>query len=128
VTKKLPNPVDVEIGQRIRNRRNQVGMSQTELALGCGITFQQVQKYEKGTNRVSGSRMVEIAALLKVPVEALFGEGDQAAVLEFERIDLDIARQAARLPARQKHIILSIIGIIGDAAERTAAGNAAVAA
>ena len=124
--KKQPNPVDVAIGKRIRNRRNQLGLSQEKLGEVCGITFQQIQKYEKGTNRVGGSRMAQIAAALTLPVAALHGEGDQAAVLAFEKIDLDIARQAARLPARQKAVILSIIGIVGDAAG--AAASEAVAA
>ncbi|MGJ7042290.1 transcriptional regulator with XRE-family HTH domain [Shinella sp. BE166] len=58
---KVPEPIDVEVGAKIKARRRLLGMSQDRLAEALGITFQQVQKYEKGTNRVSASRMVAIA-------------------------------------------------------------------
>jgi len=60
-SKKKPNPVDQHIGSRIRLRRTMIGMSQETLGESLGITFQQIQKYEKGTNRVGGSRMQAIA-------------------------------------------------------------------
>ena len=66
--KKNIHPMDIHIGSRIRMRRNQLGMSQEKLAEGLGLTFQQVQKYEKGMNRVGGSRMAAIAELLGVDV------------------------------------------------------------
>ena len=69
-----PEPVDVAVGARIRIRRRMLGMSQTELANGLGITFQQVQKYEHGSNRVSASMLVRTAATLKTSVAALIGE------------------------------------------------------
>jgi transcriptional regulator with XRE-family HTH domain len=59
--------VDIHIGARLRLRRMQLEMSQTDLANGTGITFQQIQKYEKGRNRIGGSRMVQFAKMLKVP-------------------------------------------------------------
>ena len=65
---KLINPVDRHIGSRIRMRRMQLGLSQEKLAEHLGLTFQQVQKYEKGKNRVGGSRMAEIAGFLEVEV------------------------------------------------------------
>lgn len=70
--KKLPRPVDVHIGSRIRSRRMQVGKSQEWLAEKLGLTFQQVQKYEKGTNGVRGSRMQQIATALDVPPAYFF--------------------------------------------------------
>lgn len=70
---KKTDPVDVEVGQRIRLHRLQSGLSQTELAKQLGITFQQVQKYEKGVNRVGAGRLTKIAHVLGVPVMALFG-------------------------------------------------------
>jgi transcriptional regulator with XRE-family HTH domain len=71
---KSTTPVDTRIGARIRMRRMLVGISQTELGEKSGVTFQQIQKYEKGTNRVSVSRLHQIAQTLGVPVE-FFYEG-----------------------------------------------------
>jgi len=68
---KQPNNIDVEVGHRIRARRLANGMSQEVLARALGITFQQVQKYEKGANRVSASRLTHIAEVLQTPVTAL---------------------------------------------------------
>lgn len=59
--------IDQEIGHRIRARRNEIGVTQEDLAFSCGVTFQQIQKYEKGSNRVSGSRLVQISNALHVP-------------------------------------------------------------
>ena len=70
--KKKPNPIDIHVGSRIRLRRNMLGMSQEKLGEGLGITFQQIQKYEKGTNRVGASRLQAISAVLGVPVSFFF--------------------------------------------------------
>lgn len=70
--KKMPNPVDIHVGSRIRLRRNMAGMSQEKLGESLGITFQQIQKYEKGTNRVGASRLQAIASILEVPVSFFF--------------------------------------------------------
>ncbi len=70
--KKKPNPIDVHVGSRIRLRRNMLGMSQEKLGESLGITFQQIQKYEKGTNRVGASRLQAIASILGVPVSFFF--------------------------------------------------------
>lgn len=73
---KKPNPIDVEVGGRIRLRRSLLGLSQSALAEALGVTFQQVQKYEKGTNRVGASRLQDIAPFLKTPVSSFFdGQG-----------------------------------------------------
>ena len=69
---KTPNPTDKYVGSRIRMRRLMLGMSQTTLARGLDLTFQQIQKYEKGVNRVGASRLQQIAHILKVPVEFFF--------------------------------------------------------
>jgi transcriptional regulator with XRE-family HTH domain len=66
------NPIDQHLGARIRMRRQQLGISQGTLGEALGVSFQQVQKYEKGFNRVGGSRMAQIAALLKVEVGFFF--------------------------------------------------------
>ena len=70
--KKTPNPIDVFVGSRVRLRRLMVGMSQEALADRLGVTFQQVQKYEKGSNRISASRLQQIAKMLDVPVSFFF--------------------------------------------------------
>jgi transcriptional regulator with XRE-family HTH domain len=74
VAKKVPNPVDVHVGNRVRIRRLELGMSQTKLGEALGLTFQQVQKYEKGTNRISASRLQHVSRILQVAV-AYFFEG-----------------------------------------------------
>jgi transcriptional regulator with XRE-family HTH domain len=73
-SKGFPNPIDVHVGARIRLRRTLLGISQTTLAEAMGLTFQQVQKYEKGTNRVSSSRLVDLANALDVSVPYFFEE------------------------------------------------------
>ena len=70
--KKKPNPIDVHVGTRIRLRRNMLGMSQEKLGELLGITFQQIQKYEKGSNRVGASRLQAIASILNVSVGYFF--------------------------------------------------------
>ncbi|WP_333822832.1 helix-turn-helix domain-containing protein [Pinisolibacter sp.] len=71
-SQKSPNPIDVHVGSRVRLRRMMLGMSQDKLGEHLGITFQQIQKYEKGTNRIGASRMQAIARVLKVPVAFFF--------------------------------------------------------
>lgn len=68
--------IDVTVGARVRNRRKLLGMSQITLAERIGVTFQQLQKYEKGTNRIGASRLVQIAAALGTSPASLFGEGE----------------------------------------------------
>jgi len=70
--KRAPNPIDKHVGSRVRMRRLMLGMSQTKLADGLGLTFQQVQKYEKGTNRMGASRLQLISQLLQVSVPFFF--------------------------------------------------------
>lgn len=72
VAKKSPNPIDKHVGSRVRMRRMMLGMSQSTLADGLDLTFQQVQKYEKGTNRMGSSRLQQIANTLQVPVTFFF--------------------------------------------------------
>jgi transcriptional regulator with XRE-family HTH domain len=72
MAKKLPNPIDKHVGSRLRMRRKMLGMSQEKLGEALKITFQQVQKYEKGTNRISASRLQHISHILQVPVPFFF--------------------------------------------------------
>ncbi len=71
---KKPNPIDIHVGSRVRLRRMLVGMSQEKLGVQMGLTFQQIQKYEKGTNRIGASRLYQISRILGVPVQFFFEE------------------------------------------------------
>ena len=81
-----PNPVDVHVGKRIRMRRNLLGWSQEKLGEMLGLTFQQVQKYEKGLNRVSASRLWDFSVVLETTVSFFF-----------EDMDVDVAQQSPRM-------------------------------
>jgi transcriptional regulator with XRE-family HTH domain len=70
--KKAPNPIDKHVGSRVRMRRMMLAMSQEKLGDALGLTFQQVQKYEKGTNRIGASRLQQISLILQVPVSFFF--------------------------------------------------------
>ena len=72
MAKKAPNPIDKHVGSRVRMRRMMLGMSQEKLGDALGLTFQQVQKYEKGTNRIGASRLQQISNILQVPVSFFF--------------------------------------------------------
>jgi transcriptional regulator with XRE-family HTH domain len=72
VAKKAPNPIDKHVGSRVRMRRMMLNMSQEKLGDALGLTFQQVQKYEKGTNRIGASRLQQISHILQVPVSFFF--------------------------------------------------------
>ena len=74
MAKKAPNPIDKHVGSRVRMRRMMLAMSQEKLGDALGLTFQQIQKYEKGTNRIGASRLQQISHILQVPV-AFFFEG-----------------------------------------------------
>jgi len=76
VSQKQPNPTDELVGQHIKAYRLKSGLSQTELAEKLGITFQQIQKYEKGINRVGAGRLFEIARMLGIAIEDLFPKPD----------------------------------------------------
>ena len=72
MAKKAPNPIDKHVGSRVRMRRMMLAMSQEKLGDALGLTFQQVQKYEKGTNRIGASRLQQISHILQVPVSFFF--------------------------------------------------------
>lgn len=91
MSKKTPHPVDLKVGQRIRLARMAKGVSQTDLAEAIGVTFQQVQKYEKGANRVSASRMVQIAGALGYPVAWFFDAAAQST-------EADVVTQMLTIP------------------------------
>ena len=84
VAKKAPDPIDRHVGSRVRMRRMMLSMSQEKLGDALGLTFQQVQKYEKGANRIGASRLQHIASILQVPV-SFFYEGSPASTHEAPR-------------------------------------------
>jgi transcriptional regulator with XRE-family HTH domain len=84
MAKKAPNPTDKHVGARVRMRRMMLSMSQEKLGDALGLTFQQVQKYEKGANRIGASRLQQIAQILQVPVSFFFEGAPVAAGLQPE--------------------------------------------
>src|SRR5438128_12652470 len=72
-----PNPIDIHVGSRVRLRRTLLGMSQEKLGESLGLTFQQVQKYERGANRIGASRLWDLSRVLECPVAFFFEEMDQ---------------------------------------------------
>lgn len=74
MAKKTPHPVDVHVGGRVRLRRMLLGMSQDKLGEALGLTFQQIQKYEKGINRIGASRVFEISKILDVPIQFFYDD------------------------------------------------------
>ena len=86
------NPVDIVVGSRVRLQRLVLGMSQSDLAKELGVTFQQVQKYEKGTNRIGASRLQRISEALRIPVGFFF---DESAPMDTGDEVADVSRQAA---------------------------------
>jgi len=76
--KKAPNPTDRHVGSRVRMRRIMLAMSQEKLGAALGLTFQQVQKYERGANRIGASRLQQMSHILQVPVEFFFERGPDA--------------------------------------------------
>jgi len=96
--KKQPSPIDVHVGSKIRARRLEIGMSQSNLAFRIGVTFQQVQKYEKGTNRVGSSRLHQIAKILNVDVQDFFPDASKADSVNLSLADrLCSTRRGVRL-------------------------------
>ena len=114
--------VDQEVGARVRHRRTSLGLSQTDLATSIGVTFQQVQKYEKGSNRISASRMQQIALALNLPAASFFSndvERDGAFVSDMAfmpRDSLELNRAYVKL--RSKHARAAILVLVKSLADR----------
>lgn len=106
-----PQPVDVQVGARLRQRRMYLGMNQGELAALLGLTFQQVQKYESGSNRISAGRLHYIARLLEVPVEWFF-LGEPVAL---DRAELEVLRLYHQLEPPTATAFLGLIQTTGAA-------------
>lgn len=93
-TKGGPDPVDKHVGQRIRARRSLLGISQERLAESVGVTFQQIQKYESGTNRVSAGRLYQLSNILQIPV-TYFYEQFGKEVMEYASMGMSYNTQEA---------------------------------
>jgi transcriptional regulator with XRE-family HTH domain len=85
MTKKAPNPIDKHVGSRVRMRRMLIGMSQEKLGDALGITVQQIQKYEKGVNRIGASRLHKLAGVLGVPITYFFDAHDGSGSISAEQ-------------------------------------------
>jgi len=123
----MPHPVDVHVGKRIRHRRWLVGMTQQQLAESVGIKFQQIQKYETGANRVSASRLWDIADALDVEVSFFFEgidhDGDEKneadmipADLLGDKEALDLIRSYYAIPENQRRRLFDLARVLSDVA------------
>jgi transcriptional regulator with XRE-family HTH domain len=137
---KAHSPIDVEVGARIRTQRRVLGMSQSTLAEAMGVTFQQVQKYEKGTNRVGASRLLSVTNVLGVPVSYFFdsqsrdgtpdgltGTGAEMELSTFletdEGRDLNVAFARIARPALRRQV-LSLVKAMAATDVKGSRGNA----
>ena len=111
------DPIDVAVGAKIRLRRNELGISQKALADALGVTFQQVQKYENGANRVSASSLARIAKTLQTPIAEFFDNEPDAAPNLFEMISApgaaDMLRAYAAIPsAESRQALLAVVRLM----------------
>ena len=115
-----PNPIDVRVGARLRLRRNMLGLSQARLGEAIGLTFQQVQKYERGANRIGASRLYELSRVLDVPVSFFFDDTDPVRAPAMGGFDEPPAETFASDPLRKRETIELVRAYlaIGDATVR----------
>ena len=126
-----PDPVDVHVGKRIRERRRSLDMSQEKLGEYLGLTFQQIQKYEKGTNRISASKLWAVSNFFEVSIEWFFdglgkvGKGQKDVMTRPEAHQL--ARHYSACPASTRKRLLALIrataGVRGKGGRRTGRGQ-----
>lgn len=123
----MTHPVDVHVGKRVRHRRWLIGMTQQQLAEQVGIKFQQIQKYETGANRVSASRLWDIADALDVPVSFFFEglEEEQTVAAEKSMLPadlmgdkeaLDLVRSYYAIPENQRRRLFELARVLSDVA------------
>ncbi|MBD3677555.1 MAG: helix-turn-helix domain-containing protein [Rhodobacteraceae bacterium] len=120
----MKHPVDVHVGKRVRHRRWMLGMTQQQLAESVGIKFQQIQKYETGMNRISASRLWDIADTLQVPVSYFFeglSEEDDAAPTDSVKGDiladkeaLELVRSYYAIPENQRRRLFELARVLSD--------------
>jgi transcriptional regulator with XRE-family HTH domain len=120
----MKHPVDVHVGKRVRHRRWMVGMTQQQLAERVGIKFQQIQKYETGMNRISASRLWDIADALDAPVsfffEGIAEEGENGAPMPgdilADKEALELVRTYYAIPETQRRRLFELARVLSDAA------------
>ncbi|SDX95357.1 helix-turn-helix domain-containing protein [Citreimonas salinaria] len=125
----MAHPVDVHVGKKIRQRRWLIGMTQQQLAGRVGIKFQQIQKYETGANRVSASRLWDIAEALDAPVSAFFegieeaenakavhGQDNVPADILADKEALDLVRSYYAIPENQRRRLFELARVLSDVA------------
>ena len=119
----MKHPVDLHVGQRVRQRRWLLGMTQEQLAEKVGIKFQQIQKYETGANRISSSRLWDISEVMDVPASFFFDgldriddrEAGKKNILE-DKEALDLVRCYYAIPENQRKRLFDLARVLGDAA------------
>ena len=119
----MKHPVDVHVGQRVRQRRWMVGMTQQQLGDKVGIKFQQIQKYETGANRISASRMWDIANALEVPVSFFFegmdgplpGASESRGDILTDKEALDLVRAYYSIPEAQRRRLFDLARVLSAA-------------
>ena len=120
----MKHPVDAHVGKRIRHRRWMVGLTQQQLADRVGIKFQQIQKYETGMNRVSASRLWDIAETLEVPISFFFeglsnddaAKKNEAADILADKEALELIRSYYAIPEQQRRRLFDLARVLSDAA------------
>ena len=123
----MAHPVDIHVGKRVRHRRWLIGMTQQQLAEQVGIKFQQIQKYETGANRISASRLWDIADALDVPVSFFFEgleeeaptvaeAGGVPADLMGDKEALDLVRSYYAIPENQRRRLFELARVLSDVA------------
>lgn len=125
-----PHPVDRHVGRRVCEKRLALGYNQSDLGRALGLTFQQIQKYEKGTNRVSASKLWDIARFFKVDIGYFFdgltgssapGVAEEGAAFEHDhpatRYTIEIGRLSPQLSTRQQKLALDLIRDMADRPE-----------
>ncbi|WP_439561194.1 helix-turn-helix domain-containing protein [Roseinatronobacter sp.] len=117
----MSHPVDIHVGQRIRQRRWAIGMTQQQLAEVVGIKFQQIQKYETGMNRVSASRLWDIAQALQVSITFFFEDVNSDQLPENDDMlsnkeTLDLLRTYYAIPENQRKRLFDLARALGEAA------------
>ena len=108
-TKKKPNPIDIHVGSRIRLRRTMLGMSQEKLGEAIGLTFQQVQKYERGANRIGASRLFDLSRILDVPVSFFFDDAPETDLESYRYEGVEEEPQLIELDPMAKKETLDLV-------------------
>lgn len=111
-------PFDEDVGNLLRTHRNRAGLSQDELGKELGVSFQQIQKYERGLNRISFARAAQISAILKVPLDDLAGINGKRLSKAMDTIDFEMLERLGTLEADVKPVALNIMDLINRQAKK----------